>query len=216
MPRSSTLLTVFLVALLAAGCSSVQYAALEKMGIHKRDLLVDRVEAARDAQNEAREQFLSAYEQFAALVGYVGGDLERRYATLNREYERSERATRNIDDRIEAVESVAEALFREWRRELDDYTDPNLRRSSERRLEATRRRYATLIQSMRDARAKIDPVLDVLRDQVLYLKHNLNAHAFASLAGEAVSMERKVDALVREMEAAIAEANRFIARMEPG
>ena len=115
---------------------------------------------------------------------------------------------------LESVESVAEALFKEWSKELGDYTDPNLRRSSQRKLDMTRQQYDTLIASMRNARSKIDPVLDVLRDQTLYLKHNLNARALSSLGGEVVSMEQQVDELVREMELAIAEANRFIAQME--
>jgi len=202
------------IAMLASGCSSMQYAAMESVGIPKRDILVDRVEDARDSQNEAKEQFVSAYDQFAELVNYDGGDLEKNYKTLNREYERCEKSAREIDDRIESVESVAEALFKEWSKELGDYTDPNLRRSSQRKLDTTRQQYDTLIASMRNARSKIDPVLDVLRDQTLYLKHNLNARALSSLGGEVVSMERQVDELVREMELAIAEANRFIAQME--
>ncbi|MEA3291662.1 MAG: DUF2959 domain-containing protein [Pseudomonadota bacterium] len=214
MPKFSAASLVLLIALFSAGCSSMQYAAMEKVGIHKRDVLVDRVEDARDAQNEAKEQFVSAYEQFAELVDYDGGDLEKNYEKLNREYQRSEKSAREIDDRIDAVESVAGALFKEWNNELGEYTDPNLRRSSKQKLDATRRQYETLIASMHDARSKIDPVLDVLRDQTLYLKHNLNARALSSLEGEVVSMERKVDDLVREMEAAIAEANRFISQME--
>lgn len=216
MLRFPTVSLVLLFVLFSAGCSSMQYAAMEKVGIHKRDVLVDRVEDARDAQNEAKEQFVSAYEQFAELVDYDGGDLENSYEKLNREYQRSEKSAQEIDDRIEAVESVAGALFKEWNNELGEYTDSNLRRSSKQKLDATRRQYETLIASMHDARSKIDPVLDVLRDQTLYLKHNLNARALSSLEGEVVSMERKVDDLVREMEAAIAEANRFISQMEGG
>ena len=40
---------VLLSALLIAGCSSMYYGALEQVGIHKRELLVDRVEAAQES-----------------------------------------------------------------------------------------------------------------------------------------------------------------------
>lgn len=44
----------------ASGCSSVYYDAMEKVGIHKRDILADRIEDARDSQHAAKEQFNSA------------------------------------------------------------------------------------------------------------------------------------------------------------
>jgi hypothetical protein len=33
------------------GCSSMYYGAMEKLGVHKRDIMVDRVKEARDSQN---------------------------------------------------------------------------------------------------------------------------------------------------------------------
>ena len=66
---------------------------------------------------------------------------------------------------------------------------------------------------MKRASGKIHPVLSVFHDQVLYLKHNLNAQAIASLQGELVTLEHNVDQLVREMEDAIREADRFIAKL---
>ena len=66
---------------------------------------------------------------------------------------------------------------------------------------------------MKRASGKIYPVLSVFHDQVLYLKHNLNAQAIASLQGELVTLEHNVDQLVREMEDAIREADRFIAKL---
>lgn len=50
-------------------------------------------------------------------------------------------------------------------------------------------------------------------DQVLFLKHNLNARAIASLKGNVASIESDIAVLIREMEASIREANRFIDAM---
>jgi hypothetical protein len=63
---------------------------------------------------------------------------------------------------------------------------------------------------MKRAEKKIAPVLSAFRDQVLFLKHNLNAQAVASLQGELVSIESDVASLIREMEASINEADSFI------
>ena len=52
------------------------------------------------------------------------------------------------------------------------------------------------------------------RDQVLYLKHNLNARALAAIKGELVKVDAQVDQLVKDMNRSIAEADKFIQSME--
>ena len=198
------------------GCSRAYYGAMEKLGVHKRDIMVDRVRNARDAQTAAKEQFKSALEQFAEVVTVRGGDLEAQYKKFNAAYERCKSRADQVHSRIDAVESVSEALFREWQAELREYSSAALRQDSERKLESTRREYERLITAMKRAEAKIQPVLTVFHDQVLYLKHNLNAQAIASLHGEKVTLERNVDQLVGELEAAIREADVFIARLQQG
>ena len=192
------------------GCQTAYYKTMEKFGYHKRDILADRVRDAKESQEEAKEQFRSALEKFSSVVNFKGGELEDKYNTLNDEYEKSEEKAKDVSTRIESVESVAEDLFAEWKTELDQYTNSNLRRSSEKQLKQTRSKYTQLIGAMKRAEKKIAPVLSAFRDQVLFLKHNLNAQAVASLQGELVSIETDVAALIREMEASINEADAFI------
>ena len=211
-PRLTTCLWVVLSVstLLLTGCQSAYYGTMEKLGYHKRDLLVDRVEEARDSQQAAKEQFQTALEQFSSVVNFEGGDLEKKYRKLNREYQRSEAKADGVSDRIDEVEKVSKALFKEWEAELSEYSNENLRRASEAKLEQTRQRYDQLIDAMHRAESKIDPVLSAFKDQVLYLKHNLNAQAIASLRDELTSVETDIASLIREMEASVAEANAFI------
>ena len=215
MPRSATLLVV-LLALSFTGCQRAYFNALERIGIEKRDVLVDRVEEARDSQNEAKEQFRDALEEFSALVNFDGGDLEDMYNKLSREYERSEDRADEVRDRMDAVHSVATALFDEWEDELDAYADRDLRRESERQLRETRARYEEMLAAMERAERKMAPVLEAFQDQVLFLKHNLNARAVASLEGTVDELETDVDVLIRDMEASIAEADAFIEQMQAG
>jgi Skp family chaperone for outer membrane proteins len=205
---------VFTILLFLLGCETTYYKTMEKFGYHKRDLMVERVEEARDAQKEAKEQFESALEKFSSVLKFEGGELEEKYKTLKAEYEKSESRAKVVGDRIEAVEDVAEDLFEEWQDELSQYTNQSLRQSSERKLKLTRQQYSQLIRAMKRVEKKIDPVLSAFRDQVLYLKHNLNARAIASLRTELVSVEADVASLIREMEASIAEANTFIKAIE--
>lgn len=201
------------LALAVTGCSTILYSSLEQFGIEKRDILVDRVESARDAQEDSKETFSSALEAFTDLTGYDGGDLERTYDRLSSAYDRSVSSAQRVSDRVDAVEDVGDALFREWKSELNDYSNADLRRRSEDQLAMTRRSYGELMAKMRRAEASMRPVLDVFEDQVLFLKHNLNARAVAGLEGEVRSVRRQVDGLIREMEASIAEANAFISTL---
>ena len=198
---------------LLTGCQSAYFNTMEKFGIHKRDILVDRVEDARNAQEEAKEQFKSALEEFNTVLGFHGGELQDKYEKLNDAFEDSEKKAKDVSERIDAVESVAEALFDEWESELSEYSNKNLRQTSQRNLIKTRKQYTRLINAMKRAEKRIDPVLKVFRDNVLFLKHNLNAKAIASLQSELVSVESNVGRLIREMERSINEADRFIKTM---
>jgi ElaB/YqjD/DUF883 family membrane-anchored ribosome-binding protein len=214
MKRVATLLLVVPTWLI--GCQSAYYAAAEKAGFAKRDILVSRVESARDSQQDAKEEITDALSEFRKVVVVEGGALEERYDSLSAQLDDSERAATEVRDRIRAVEDVAEALFTEWREELGQYSDAALRSKSERQLRATRGRYDQLMTAMRRAESKLEPALRPLRDQVLYLKHNLNAQAIAGLKGEVAQVDAQVARLVAELDRAIAEADRFIRELEQG
>jgi hypothetical protein len=195
---------------LGAGCSSTYYGVMEKVGFAKRDILVDRVDDTRKAQGEAKEQFASALEHFIAVTKVEGGELQRKYNELNREFERSEASAKEVHARIAAVEDVAEALFKEWKKELAQYTNASLRAESQRQLDTTRRRYDDLLRLMRRAASRMDPILATFRDQVLFLKHNLNARAIASLDTTTRTLEADISRLIADMEASIRESEEFI------
>ena len=206
--------SAFVAMLMLSGCQSAYYAAWEKVGVEKRDILVDRVENAKESQEEAQEQFSSALEAFSAVVAFDGGELEDVYDRLNGQYEDSVAAADEVTARIDKVEGVAEALFDEWQEELEKYQNASLKRDSASKLRETQRRYKSLMKAMRNAESKMAPVLSALQDNVLYLKHNLNASAIGALQGELSTIENNVAQLLRQMNAAIEESDAFIASMK--
>jgi chromosome segregation ATPase len=199
--------------LVLAGCATVQYSALEKVGIHKRDILVDRVEDARDSQTETREQLVSAYEELSSLIGYEGGELEEKYKRLSKQVERSQESTEELDGHLDDIDRVSEDLFDEWQSELELYSSATLRAEQEKKLALARKQFAMMRKRMQTARDRVDPVMAVLNDNVLFLKHSLNAQALAALRGQASVLEGQVDVLIRDMQIAIEEADAFIKRM---
>ncbi|MEM1193788.1 MAG: DUF2959 domain-containing protein [Pseudomonadota bacterium] len=194
-------------------CSSVYYGTLEQFGVEKRDVLVDRVKDARAEQADAQEVFTSALDEFRSLVDVDGGALEKKYDRLSASYDRSKKQATDVRKRINDVETVGTKLFKEWEKELKLYESPDLRRRSERQLDLTRTEYSRLVSAMNKAADRMAPVLELYEDQVLFLKHNLNARAISSLDAERIKIESRVNDLIEEMNTAIAEADAFIATM---
>jgi Skp family chaperone for outer membrane proteins len=209
------IIVISLLVFLSA-CQSAYYAAWEKVGVEKRDILVDRVEDAKESQEDAQKQFKSALDEFSQLINFEGGELQDVYAQLKDQFEVSEESAAAVTTRIDKVESVAEALFDEWQEELNKYTNQTLKRDSQLKLKDTQRRYKSLLSAMRKAESKMEPVLSALRDNVLYLKHNLNASAIGALQGQFNGIKKEINQLVSEMNTAIAESNKFISSMKTG
>lgn len=205
-----------LLASMLSGCclfDPLYYKTMAAFGQEKRDLLASKVEKARDAQKQTQEVFQDALEQFGAVVNYDGGDLQKEYNRLSKELSRCEGRADDVKERIDAVEKVSKDLFKEWKQEIGQYQNASYRADSEKKLRATQKDCERMLEAMRTAQERIEPVLSVFRDQVLYLKHNLNARAIASLKGETTKVETDVARLVADLNQAIEEADRFIAGM---
>ena len=203
-------LGLLLVFLFFSSCRSAYYSAWEQLGVYKRDLLKKSVVAARDDQKEASEQFKDALTRLKELYGFNGGDLEATYNSLKRDYDLSSEKVADVKHRISEMESVAADLFAEWEKEIKEISSASLKASSRTQLRETRRRYDSLRDALKRAEQSMEPVLSRFKDQALYLKHNLNAQAIASLKGEAANIQGEISKLITEINASIAQADSFI------
>ncbi|MGR9101315.1 MAG: DUF2959 domain-containing protein [Gammaproteobacteria bacterium] len=194
-------------------CRQFFYRARESLGQHKRDIVVCRVEDACGTLQETRNQFEDALDHFKSIVEYDGGSLEMRYKILKRHFDISQSKAGAVSDKIRAIEEVTEALFLEWETELEQYTNRTLKAQSRQQLKITRLRYGRLINAMHRAEDRIKPVLSAFRDQVLFLKHNLNAQAIAALQHELIEIGFDIAQLIQAMEKSITEANSFVSSL---
>ncbi|MBA6303144.1 DUF2959 domain-containing protein [Colwellia sp. MB02u-14] len=202
--------SLFFLLLSIVGCQSAYYSAMEKVGKHKRDILIDRIESATGSQKEAKKEFKNALDQFSALVNFDGGELQQQYEISNDRYQISKVAADDVTARINAIEDVAEALFNEWHDELDQFTNQSLKRQSQSRYKETQGRYASVIKSMRNAERRMQPILNALKDNMLYLKHNLNARAIGELKTEYKLIKQDVERLINDMNSSINKSQTFI------
>jgi len=209
--KMKTLRIAFLTSLFTLiGCDSTYYATMEKFGQHKRDILVNRVENTTESQEEAKQQFASALEQFSSLIQFDGGDLQDQYEASQQHYDDSLAAANEVSANIDSIENVAEDLFDEWQEEIEQYSSQSFKRQSQQKMRETRRNYEAVVKKMRRAEAKMEPVLVAFKDNVLFLKHNLNAQAIGSLKSEYQVIKRDIEALIKEVNASIDNSREFI------
>ena len=199
-----------LVIAAALGCSTAYYSTWEMLGKEKRDLLRSNVEEVRDDQQKAADQFESALDRLRQLYDVDAGELEDVYDKLNDDYEKSRDRAEDLSDQIDKIDDIANDLFDEWEEEIGEISSADLSAKSRQKLDESKRSYASLEAALRKSEASMEPVLTQLNDNVLFLKHNLNAAAIGGLEGEAVKIEADIETLIADMEASIAEADRFL------
>lgn len=205
---------LFVIALLATGCSSMYYAGMETVGVHKRDIMVDRVEDVQKSQEEAQKEFKSALEHFGTLVTIKDSNLKEAYEEFNDEYEDAKDAADEVSSNINKLEDVSMALFEEWEDEIVQYSNIKLQEQSKEKLRATRKKYDKMMNSMRKSEQSMGPILATFHDNVLILKHSLNAQAIGALKGEFDSLKENIDTLIAQMNKSIEESDKFIKEMK--
>jgi hypothetical protein len=208
------ILLAAMFSMVAIGCSTVYYGAWKKLGYEKRDILVSRVQEGKTDQQAAVTQIKTTMQKFEDLTHYNGGDLETEYNKLNASYEDCSSRADALSSKINSIDQVAQDMFTEWKSELAEYDNQDLRAKSQQELTDTQAKYATLIALMRKSEASMQPVLKAFHDQVLFLKHNLNASAIASLQDTAAGVDSDVQKLIADMQASINESDAFIANMK--
>ena len=193
-----------------AGCTRAYYKTMSTLGRQKRDILISRVKDARKDQQETKEQIKGTMESLQELTGFQGGSLEKSYKRLNSEYEKANDQAVKLHNRIESIDQVSNDMFNEWQGEIKQMGNTKLRTQSTQMLRDARTREAAYIRSMRRTEEKMAPVLKSFHDQVLFLKHNLNARAIGSLKGTTVNIHGDVADLTASIDASMAEADGLI------
>ena len=202
--------------LAGAGCTATYVTAWKKLGWEARDLLVDQVGDTRSRQEAAKQQFTSALDQFKATYSYDGGDLEKAYKKLQKDYDRCVAQADDFRDEIGGVKRLGKAFFKEWEADIQAQSDPPSKKIMVQQRDATEASYDQMVAKMDESADKMDPVLKAFESRVLLLKSSLNAQALASLQSNADELVDGIESLIAEMNASIAEADEFIAAMGAG
>jgi ElaB/YqjD/DUF883 family membrane-anchored ribosome-binding protein len=193
-----------------SGCQTIYFAAMEKLGREKRDILVKRILTVKKDQEQTQEQLKTTLEAFKEVTGFEGGNLEKTYNRLNDSYERCRDRANDLHNHVNSVDDVAKRMFSEWKGEVKDMRNFTLKRQSQALLTDAQRQHSSYMQQMRSTENRIKPVLQAFGDQVVFLKHNLNARAISSLKKTSADLDLQASDLIREINASSREADQYI------
>lgn len=190
--------------------NKAKYSAYETIGLEKRDLFKREIKNVKEDQEDTGEAFKDALTRLKEVYAFNGGDLENHYENLKDSLDDAKEQASELKARIGKVDQVANDLFVEWNEEINEIKSSDLRSKSSGQLSKTKKKYSELESQLRKSEKKIDPVLSKLNDQVLFLKHNLNAKAIGGLKTEQGKIQADIESLIKEVNESTRKADAVI------
>jgi uncharacterized protein YaaN involved in tellurite resistance len=160
------------------------------------------------------------------MDGDLGEDPAATYTAFVELLDNSEKQAEQLRDSIDPMNANAQRVFKQWEKDLREFTSPTMLKRSEQRMEATRARYEKVREAAERAHQELVQVNKAMRDHALFLGHDLNADSIEAvktdmreMAGDATKLESSLDRCMesaREYVAASAlKANDLAARDAP-
>ena len=188
---------------------SVKEGALIQVGAKdKHDLLLERLEETIALQEETKQYLRDAYDVLSSVSDDANA-VEAQLDTLTQTYQQSEDIATSLKLQMKAVDRLANDLFNEWRRELRQYDNKNLRTKSAENLSKTKKQYQVLHEAMKKSYQSVAPLLSLLHDNELYLKHNRSVAAIQGFQQEVEAAGGHMDSMIENIELSIQESQSF-------
>lgn len=171
------------VAVGGASCANLEATFFEpKDSMALVDDLSERIEEVHVATEVSKERMNAAVEALRSMTSSdFRGDALVAHAELTRSIESSEEQAETLRDHVTEMKDTASELFERWAQDLEGFTNAEMRQSSQKRLEDTRTRYQTIVAAVDPALWSLDAVNRDLRDHALFLGHDFNKSAVASV-----------------------------------
>ncbi len=213
-PSPALVRSTALLLLLLGSCQSIYYSTMSRFGVDKRDILVDRTEKAGESMAELEARIGEMARAYRDTLLVESGDLRELHAHFSRSYDRAEDAAEDFHERIADIQSIAETMFEQWKRETDEIMDTELRRQSLDNFGTAQTSYTRLVRTMRNAETALDPLLTRFHDHVVFLKLNLHRTALVSLSENQDALFAEAAGLGKLLGSAIKETRGFAEQMD--
>jgi chromosome segregation ATPase len=162
--------------------SAKQAESLEKAG--------ERARAAVQDMMGGLGKLLTGYN---SIIDGEAKDTQAAYKRLVNDLKKTEKSIAGAKKQLAAMNKEAEKFFKAWEQDLASISSEGLREKSASRMKAAKERYATLGDTLAQARDEFAPVVRNLNDQILYLGRDLSPEAIADLQDEAEELNRQAE-----------------------
>jgi hypothetical protein len=199
--------------LLLVSCQSTRSGSTYQDNYPSLIPLEDRVQASRNAQQLAVDQFQPTGAHLASMLSHDGSDLQPIYTTALNDYQKSVEVAVAVSAAIAAVEQTGNGLFHEWQIEIDVLTDARLKADNQAKMREVNQGYQNLLQVLHQSESGMEPVLKALHNNVTSLKNDSIGPSLAARESELGEIQGDIEALVKSLNNAIAVSDAFISSL---
>ena len=146
------------------------------------DDLVASVERVNSELDASKTKLLGAVQTLQKVTAPdFKGDAVEGHKELVRAIDDSEDQTDDLRKSVERMQAEAEPVFNQWTKDLEGYSNPEMRQRSQARLAAARERYDAVVAAVTPVLVECEAVNQTLGDHALFLKHDMNPAALATI-----------------------------------
>ncbi len=192
-------------------CSFVNNMIKGKTGPADVDDLVAAVENVQKELDVSKGTMLAAVQGLQAITAPdFQGDAVKAYEQLVDVVENSEDQAEDLRKSIEKMQAEAVPVFDQWTKDLEAYSNPEMRQRSQARLSAARERYDAVVAAVEPVLVEYEAINQSFRDHVLFLKHDMNPAALATIQDDVRRIAKDATSLDSRFNGGRAAATAYI------
>lgn len=204
-------LSLVVLLLTASVSSSILAQSAEK----QIDKLIKRAGDTITAIRAARMQIGATVRDYNQILAGEAEDNRAAYKKLQKSLKKSEKSAAAVGAQAEKMDSAASEYFASWEASLSEFTSDEMRARSEERMKETRQRYDGILQAGREAGEAFRPFVTLLKDQIVFLGHDLNPAAIEDLQDDAERLNSQAKEVFSKIDETKRTAMRYIASLKP-
>jgi hypothetical protein len=173
--------------------------------------LVERVERVSAELDASKATMLAAIQKLQAVTApEFQGDAVLAHKELENTLDDSDDQAKALRKSIDKMRAAAEPVFEQWTKDLEAYSNPEMRARSQQRLAAARERYDSVVAAVEPVLVEYETVNQTLHDHLLFLSHDMNPAAVATIQDDVRSVAKQAAGLDGSFQTAKAAARAYV------
>ena len=148
-------------------------------------------------------------------LGDEGKDRRKLYKNLMKEMDNCDKRVEGVRKRTAEMNGAASMYFEERGKSVESIGSEDLRARGQARLEESKAEYAHILELGQAAGGDYQGFMAKLRDQVLFLGHDLNPDALASLDDDVKKQNKAATELYAKIDGTITAFNTYTGALRP-